>query len=141
MSNKSQSKNALIKMFRRRNARRKNLKEMLQEDKLMRRMTKDHLDVLQNIEFAIVTKYREDGSIDDGITANALKAAIGNGLTQDERAVSINEALQAIRKSRSDVPDNVWQAGLQTVLDSVRRHSDLRPGRTDYLDFVCEFVV
>jgi hypothetical protein len=141
MLRKSQSKNALLKISRRRTAGRKSLKEFLQEDKLMERMTKDHLDVLQNIEFAIVRRYRQDSGIDDGIVAEALKGAMGNGLPQDERAVSINETLQAMRELRSDVSDSVWRAGLQTVLDSVRRHSDLKPGRTEYLDFVCEFVV
>jgi hypothetical protein len=128
-------------MSLRRTAGRKSLKEFMQEDKLMERMAKDHLDVLQNIEFIIVTKYREDSSIDDGIVAEALKGAMGNGLPQDERAVLINEALQAMRELRSDVSDSVWRAGLQTVLDSVHRHSDLMPGRTDYLDFVCQFVM
>lgn len=141
MSSNSQSKHNLLKMSLRRTAGRKSLKEFMQEDKLMERMAKDHLDVLQNIEFIIVTKYREDSSIDDGIVAEALKGAMGNGLPQDERAVLINEALQAMRELRSDVSDSVWRAGLQTVLDSVHRHSDLMPGRTDYLDFVCQFVM
>jgi len=130
-----------MKASLRRTARRKSLKEMLQEDKLLKRMTKDHLDVLQNIEFAIVTKYRQDSSIDDRIVADALKGAMGNDLPQDKRAASINGALQDIREFRSDVSDSVWQAGLRIVLQSVRQHSDLRQGTTDYLDFVCDFVL
>ncbi len=108
--------------------------------KLMKRMQKDHLDVLQNIEFALVERYREDSTIDDRIIAEVLKAAIDNVVPQNERAASIKESLQGIRELRSDIPDDIWRDGLRTVLQSVHRHSDLKPGSTDYLDFVCEFV-
>ena len=108
--------------------------------KLMKRMQRDHLDVLQNIEFALVERYREDDTIDDRLVAEALKAAIDNVVLQNERAASIKESLQGIREIRSDIPDDIWRDGLRTVLQSVYRHSDLKPGSTDYLDFVCEFV-
>lgn len=45
--------------------------------KLMKRMTQDHLDILQNIEFVLVTGYRDDHSIDDRIVADALEAVQG----------------------------------------------------------------
>lgn len=141
MSRKRQSKRALIKKAsRRRSAGRKSLKETLEESKLMKRMTRDHVDVLQNIEFILVTRHRENSSIDDRIIADALKSAIENDVPHDERAISIKENLQDMYQFRGDVSDDIWQAGLRTVLQSVRRHSDLRPGSTDYLDFVSEFI-
>ena len=108
--------------------------------KLMKRMQRDHLDVLQNIEFALVERYREDSTIDDRIIAEVLKAIIDNVVPQNERAASIKESLQGIRELRSDIPDDIWRDGLRTVLQSVHRHSDLKPGSTYYLDFVSEFV-
>lgn len=140
MSRKRQSKRNLIKRASRRSAGRKSLKETLKESKLMKRMTRDHVDILQNIEFILVTSHRENGSIDDRIIADVLKAAIDNDVPKSERAISIKENLQDMYEFRGDVSDDIWQAGLRTVLQSVRRHSDLRPGSTDYLDFVSEFI-
>jgi len=59
----------------------KHSKVMGGSHKLLKRMPRDHLDVLQNIEFILVTGYREDRSIDDRIVADALKAAI-NGTSR-----------------------------------------------------------
>lgn len=141
MSRKSQSKRNLIKMAnRRRAARRKSLKETLEENKLMKRMSRDHLDVLQSIEFILVSSYRKDIAIDDRIVAGALQAAIDNDVPQDDRVISIKESLQEMRELRGDVSDDIWKAGLRTVLQSVRRHSDFQPGSTEYLDFVSEFI-
>ena len=108
--------------------------------KLMKRMSRDHLDLLQNIEFILIKRYQEDDTIDDRLVAEALKATIDNVVPQNERAASIKESLQGIRELRSDIPDDIWRDGLRTVLQSVHRHSDLKPGSAYYLDFVSEFV-
>lgn len=108
--------------------------------KLLKRMRRDHLDVLQNIEFFLIKRYEEDGTIDDRLVSEALKAAIDNVIPQDERAALIKGSLQGIREIRSDVPDDIWRDGLRTILQSVHRHSDLKPGSTYYLDFVSEFI-
>ena len=108
--------------------------------KLLKRMTRDHPDVLQNIELFLVTGYRDDGSIDDRIVAAALRAAIHGNVPEDARAQSLNEGLEEMREFRADVTDDVWRDGLRTVLQSVHRHSDLRPGEREYLDFVGDFV-
>ncbi|GAG34969.1 unnamed protein product, partial [marine sediment metagenome] len=39
-----------------------------------------------------------------------------------------------------DIPDDIWRDGLRTVLESVHRHSSLKPGSRDYLDFVSDYV-
>jgi len=142
MSKKNQSYRVLIKKAnRRRKTQRKSLKETLQAQKLMKRMSKDHLDVLQNIEFVLVTRYREDNTIDDRVVAEALKVAIDNDIPQNDLAASIKESLQGIRELRSDVSDDIWQAGLTTILQSVHRHSNLQPGSREYLDFVSDFIL
>jgi len=108
--------------------------------KLMKRMSRDHLDVLQNIEFALITCYRDDHSIDDRFVADALQAVINDTIPEDPHAKTLNDALENIRLLRSDVPDDVWRDGLRTVLQSVHRHSDRRPGATGYLDFASDFL-
>ena len=106
---------------------------------LLKRMTRDHVDVLQNIETVLISAYDEDRSIDDRIVAEVLHAAIKGEEPKDVRAQSIHEDLDEIRNLHADVPDKIWRDGLRTVLQSVQRHSDLRPGEREYLGFVSDF--
>ncbi|MHC4354393.1 MAG: hypothetical protein ACYS0H_16955 [Planctomycetota bacterium] len=122
------------------NLRRMSLKKEPDSTKLLKRMTRDHLDVLQNIEFTLVSCHRDDRSIDDRTIADALKVAIGGDLSEHSGPQSLAEGLDRIRQVRSDVSDDIWRAGLQTVLQSVRRHSSLKPGDRGYLNFVSSFV-
>jgi len=119
----------------------RNSKAMLGSGKLLKRMTRDHQDVLQNIEFILVSGYRDDHSIDDCIVADALKAAIRHDVPQDPRAASLHEGLRGVRELRADVSDDIWRDGLRTVLQSVHRHSGLKPGSRGYLDFVSDFIL
>ena len=109
--------------------------------KLLKRMTRDHQDLLQNIEFVFISRYREDRHIDDRIVADALKAAIDGYTAEDALAESLNKGLEKVRLFRSDVSDDIWRDGLLTVLQSIRRHSSLRPGEREYLDFVGHFIL
>jgi hypothetical protein len=118
----------------------KDSKVMKGSHKLLKRMRRDHLDVLQNIEFFLIKRYEKDGTIDDRLVSEALKAAIDNNAPQDEQAASIKERLQGIREIRSDVSDDIWRDGLRTVLQSVHRHSSLKPGSRGYLNFVSDFI-
>jgi len=115
-------------------------KAMLGSHKLLKRMTRDHQDVLQNIEFVLVSGYRDDHSIDDCIVADALKATIHDDVPEDPRAALLDEGLKGIREFRSDVSDDTWRDGLRTVLQSVHRHSSLKPGSREYLDFASDFI-
>ena len=112
----------------------------LRPRKSMKHMARDHLDVLQNIEFVLVSGYRSDRSIDDRIVADVLIAAIFDAEPEDTRARSLNESMESIRVLRSDIPDDIWRDGLRTVLESVHRHSSLKPGSRGYLDFVSDYV-
>ena len=104
-------------------------------------MTRDHLDVLQNIEFSIVSTCRNYGDIDDSIIASALKTTIaGSDPVGELSAILINDLVQ-IRQMRASVPDNIWTDGLKVVLHSVRNHSDAQPGDRDYLAFIKNYVV
>ena len=116
-------------------------KEAPGSGKLLKRMTRDHQDVLQDIEFVFISRYREDNRIDDRIVSNALKAAIGGDTAEDALVESLNKDLEGARLLRSDVSDEIWRDGLRTVLQSVHRHSYLRPGEREYLDFVSSFIL
>ena len=116
------------------------LQETRETGKLLKRMTRDHVDVLQNIESVLISAYDEDRSIDDRVVAEVLDAAIKDEEPKGARAQSIHEDLDEMRDLRGDVPDKIWRDGLRTVLQSVQRHSSLRPGEREYLDFVSDFV-
>ena len=119
----------------------RNLSATLGSGKLMKRMSRDHQDVLQNIEFVLVTRYREDRTIDDRIVADALEAAIHGDTPEDTLAQSLNESLEGMREFRREISDETWRDCLRTVLQSVHRHSSLRPGSRGYLDFVSDFIL
>ncbi len=106
----------------------------------MKRMMLDHEDVLQNIETVIVICYRDDRRVDDRVVADALRPAIDGRMPSEELARVMVLNLGEMRKVRADIPEAVWRDGLCVVLNSVHRHSDCRPGSTDYLDFVSPFI-
>jgi hypothetical protein len=114
------------------------------ENKLdMKQMSRDHLDVLQNIEFTLITLARQADEIDDRTIDEALRIAFRGGEPDedtDEFVAELLEALEDMRGLREDVPDNIWQAGLKTVRDSVRNHSSLAPGEKRYIRFVEPYV-
>jgi hypothetical protein len=109
----------------------------------LKRMTRDHLDLLQNIEFALVMCARSDSRIDDRSIDVALRSyADGTALpvAADDRMAQLRDCLESVRSLREDITDDIWDAGLRTVNESVRRHSDLKPGEKSYLRFVSAYV-
>ena len=124
--------------FRPRGRKRKFIRQEKPKN-IFKRMTRDHLDVLQNIEFSIVSVWRSS-NIDDKIVASALKTAIAGSEPADELSGSLIKALENTRLLRADVCDEIWRDGLKVVLESVYNHSNARTGDRDYLEFVSEFV-
>ena len=116
------------------------VKALAAPHKISKRMTRDHVDTLQNIEFALVTCHRENEDIDDRVCAEALVAAIRGEVAENPSAQLLAQDLQSIRETRPPVGDDVWRDGLRVVLASVRLHSTLKSGMTGYLDFVSQFI-
>ncbi len=109
----------------------------------MKHMTRDHVDVLQNIEFALVSCARKDQTIDDRTIDVALQKAIQQiepGEDTGPQVWTMYDSLQAMRAIREEISDEIWRAALRTVQESVRRHSDLRPGEKAYLQFVSQYI-
>jgi len=128
-------------VFVREMAARKQMKKILGTWELTEWMTEDHQDVLQNIEFALVSVYRANKKIDDAAMGEALKCAILSELPAATPVEELVQALAEIREVRSDISDDIWRNGLRVVLQSVHRHSNLKPGRRDYIDFVSQYVL
>ena len=106
----------------------------------MKRMAREHEDVLQNIEFALVNGHRDDPDVDDHAVVEALQASLTDVPHDDPRVDGLAMALRAMRQFREDIDDATWIQALRVVADSVRRHSELRPGETSYLSFVSDYV-
>ena len=106
----------------------------------MRRMSEDHPDVLQGIEFALVEAFRRDDDVDDVVVLSAMRAFILGDEPSEEAARNIWAVLHNVRNSRTDISNELWCDALRVVMDSVRRHSSLRPGSIEYLAFVSNFI-
>jgi hypothetical protein len=106
------------------------------------RFSRYHLDVLQNIEFSLVTCYREDphDEIDDAAVMRALRRTLMGETPDASPAGLLMEALAGVRGTREDVSDEVWNTGLRVVMASVDNHSSRAPGEVSYLEFVCQFI-
>ena len=122
--------------------KRRNYEHKEKPEKIYKRMTRDHVDVLQNIEFSIVSACRRHEDIDDSIIASALKTAIAGSEPVGELSAVLIDDLAHMRQIRGEpIPDNIWTDGLKVVLWSVRNHSDAQPGDRDYLAFIQNYVV
>jgi hypothetical protein len=109
--------------------------------KLMKQVSRDHLDVLQNIESTLASRYREDPAMDDRTADAALRASLAGTQPDEPRAAALVAALQAIREFHEDITDEVWYKALRVVEDSVRTHSSLAPGDTGYFEFIKPYIV
>jgi hypothetical protein len=107
----------------------------------MKQMAREHEDVLQNIEFTLVNGHREDPAVDDRTAFEALRAARNGKEPEEPRPARLFAELAAIRQFREDIDEGVWRQALQVVEESVKRHSDMRPGETEYLKFAAEFII
>ena len=120
-------------------ARRKH-KEAMGTSSMEDRIIAGHTDVLQNVEFALIQCYRRNERIDDATIAQALECAILLEQPQNELIDGLIASLSWARQMRDDIADDIWRDAMRTVLRSVDRHSNLKPGRRDYIDFVRPLV-
>ena len=124
----------------RRLRRKQNVSGLRISGKIFNRMANDHVDVLQNIEFALVSAYRDNEAIDDSVVAEALKISIVGGEAANELTALLVDDISGIREVRLDISDELWEKGLKVVLESVHNHSAIRRGDRSYLNFISEFL-
>jgi hypothetical protein len=108
--------------------------------RLLRNMSEEHVDVLENIEFILVRSHREDPDVDDRTVDMALRACMDGVEPADRVVAEIVDRLEDIRGFRKDIPDDVWRNALRVVARSITNHSRLQPGETGYLSFVSQYV-
>jgi len=124
----------------------------------------DHLDLLQNLEFAIVDVYRVERALLDLDVQSAVDALVRHYHAEEERraaparmlgerAGQVFEAVRGICEWRlgraagpgesgataSAVPVETLVRALRQIQKSVRRWNE-RQGRQGYLDFVSGYV-
>lgn len=112
-------------------------------EKIYKEMTANHVDVLENIEFAIINAWRDNQQIDDEAVAAALKTVIKAEEPKDILACLLIKAIGDARLIRSDVSDEIWTKGLKVVLESVYTHSPadvIERGDRFYLEFADKFI-
>ncbi len=100
----------------------------------------EHMDVLQNIEFTLITAYRKDKTVDDFVLGNSLRELIYNKTIDDSRSNAIADRLREVREMRSDISDKIWIKALHTIMESIHLHSALNPGSRGYIHFISEFI-
>jgi hypothetical protein len=100
-----------------------------------------HLDVLHNIESALVEMWKSDPSIDDHAVSRALRAALDGKAPDDPVVALLFARLTAIRLHRKDVPEVVWKAALEKIHGSVRLHSSREDGDVSYLTFAEQYIL
>lgn len=108
--------------------------------KLMRRMARDHFDVLQNLEFVFARRHREQGDIDDSMVRAAIHACLNNTTPDDPIVSELVDELNHMRSLRPEVSDAVWRDAFAVIDTSVKGHSDLTPGEKSYLSFIKQFI-
>lgn len=108
--------------------------------KLITRMTRDHPDVLQNIEVVFAQRHGRRHDIDDLAVFTAIRARVMKTEPEDPIAGELVAALDDMRALRSDLSDDLWRDALIVIANSVKFHSSLRPGETNYLRFIEQFV-
>jgi hypothetical protein len=110
--------------------------------RVIQRVSRDHVDVLQNIEFAIVDCYREEPrtAIDDALVLKALRQSLLGTEPDDSPQGLLVEALASVRQLRSEISDQLWSDAIRVVMASVQNHSHMAPGETRYLDFVSRYI-
>lgn len=107
---------------------------------ISRKMQRDHIDVLQNIEFVIVKAFKENPDVDDAAVREALVATLNFREPVGDAACQVRDSIRAAREMRATLAESIWLDGIRVVLDSVKNHSEFKPGETSYLRFVQPFV-
>ena len=105
-----------------------------------RKMVRDHADLLQNVEFALVNAAKDADEIDDTLVEQILRNSIGCKSSEHPVVVWAMRMLASVRDLRPDVTDDLWRDALRVVYSSLRRHSSCESGDTSYLRFVSQYV-
>lgn len=107
---------------------------------LMKRVSRKHLDVLQNIEFTLITARRRRQDVDDQVCHAAIQSTLTAQASAVEAVAELASDLADMRRLRSELKDQAWRDALRVVAWSITNHSDLRPGEIGYLTFAGQYL-
>lgn len=146
MRTKSEKRKSRLQSYAKRRARRPEstvtlISTLLAKDSLMTRMIHEHSDLLQNLEFVLVTVAGEFDEVDDCVIERTLRNWIAGKPAEDPVAEAATHLLSEIRESRPDVDDTLWANAMRVVYTSLRDRSSCQAGETSYLGFVSRFVM
>jgi hypothetical protein len=106
-----------------------------------RRMIRDHVDVLKNVEFTLVDAANESTEFDDHLVEKVLRHSIERTSSEDPIVTWAMALLAEARDLRADVSDSLWRDALQVIYASLKRQSACEPGDTSYLGFISQFIL
>ena len=103
-------------------------------------ITRNHADLLYEIESLLVDCWRQIEGIDDHWTHLGLVAAMRDDPPDHPTADVVFQALKAMRSLRDEIDSELWLDALRVVDQSLRSHSSLRHGDRSYLGFAMAFL-
>ena len=115
-------------------------KQMRASVGLTKRVAREHLVVLQGIETALVRAYRVIEAVDDQACFEAVSSALTGQAAGDPIAAMLADKLAQVRAGLAEVTPKDWLDALRVVGQSIRTHSQRRPGEAAYLAFVDQFL-
>ena len=105
-----------------------------------RRLVRNHADLLQNIEFALLNAASESHDVDDQCIEKILRHAITQQVPKDSMIGEALDSLAAIRQMRAFDSDDLWFDALRVIYTSLKRHSSCEAGEFSYLRFISNYV-
>src|SRR5262245_7148002 len=99
-------------------------------------ITRNHADVLAEIETTLLDCWREIEGVDDHWVHHGLVGAMRDQPPDHPTAWFVYWRLKQVLERRDDVPPEVWLDALRVVDQSVRDHSSLKHQDRSYLAFL-----
>ena len=106
----------------------------------IKKFSRDHEDVLEDIEVVLVYEERENPEIDDQVASLAIRARIANIPPEDSLAELVFSELAVVRARHATISDFEWIEALRVIHESIVRHSGRTPGEKHYLRFAARFI-
>lgn len=106
----------------------------------IKKISREHEVVLQDIEAVLVYEEREDAEIDDQVASLAIRARIANIAPEDPSAELLFDELAIVRERHATISDFEWIEALRVVHESIVRHSSRTQGEKHYLRFAARFI-
>lgn len=110
----------------------------------MASLARDHEGILFAVESTILQCFREDNRIDDSIVLKVLALLIfeepPHVMPQAWLYAELVRVKNDVFDADPELTETIWQECVSCIMRSVRDHSTLEAGETNYLQFVGSFL-